>query len=173
MTAQRGRFLPTLLDRLTDEAPESPTEVRRVTVGRGEYYEAVLRDLSWLLNSTRLDALVDLSGLGRVRASTLNYGLAPMSGRRLSELDLPAIAGSIREAILCFEPRIIRDSLSVTPVDDAACGLHNLVVFSIEARLWFEPAPLDLIARTEWDMEAGHVSVLAGHAGAPRKARQV
>lgn len=153
------RFLPTLLDRLTDEAPESRRENRPPGLGRSEYYEAVLRDLAWLLNCTRLDAVVDLAGYDAVRESTLNYGLDAMSGHRLSELDLSGIADSIRAAILRFEPRILRDSLVVTPIRDAASESHNLAVFEIQANLWLEPLPVPLIARTEWDMEAGHATV--------------
>ena len=152
--------MPVLLDRLTDEFPDRRSEVRRLGLGRAEYYNAVVRDISWLLNSTQFESAGSNVLPPRVRDSTINYGLAPISGRRYSELDLPEIADSIKQAIATFEPRILPDTISVTPFHDPISQAHNLAVFEISAKLWFEPAPIDLRVRTELDMEAGHALVV-------------
>ena len=47
------RLQPALLDRLTDDNPESQVEPREMRVmSRNRMREAVLRDLSWLFNTT-------------------------------------------------------------------------------------------------------------------------
>jgi type VI secretion system protein ImpF len=160
MADRKAQFMPVLLDRLTDEFPDRSTEVRKLGISRIDYYNAVIRDLSWLLNSTQFESRGTLTLPPRVRNSTLNYGLAPISGRRYSELDLPEIASSIKHAIATFEPRILAETISVTPFHDPVSHSHNLAVFEISAKLWFEPTPIDLYVRTELDMEAGHAIVV-------------
>ena len=50
----RDRLQPTLLDRLTDLAPLSGVEAEDTRVmTKAQIREAVLRDLSWLLNSVK------------------------------------------------------------------------------------------------------------------------
>lgn len=160
MSGSKALFLPVLLDRLTDEFPDRRSEVRKIGISRAEYYNAVIRDISWLLNSTQLESDVASQLPQRVRDSTLNYGLVPISGRRFSELDLPGIAESIKRAISTFETRVLADTISVTPFYDPVSEAHNLAVFEISAKLWFEPSPIDLRVRTELDMEAGHAVVV-------------
>lgn len=160
MADRKIQFMPVLLDRLTDEFPDHRTEVRKLGISRTDYYNAVIRDLSWLLNSTQFESQDSLTLPPRVRNTTLNYGLAPISGRRYSELDLPDIAKSIQQAIATFEPRILADTISVAPFHDPVSQAHNLAVFEISAKLWFDPAPIDLYVRTELDMEAGHAIVV-------------
>jgi type VI secretion system protein ImpF len=47
----------------------------------------VLRDLAWLFNTTRIDAEVDLSKTPYARASVLNFGLPPLSGKTAASLE--------------------------------------------------------------------------------------
>lgn len=162
MADNKPLYMPVLLDRLTDDAPEVRTEARKLGVSRTEYYNSVVRDLSWLLNSTQFESHDSQCLPPAVRSSTVNFGLEPISGRRYSELDLPAIAESIRWAIMAFEPRILADTITVTPSRDNSADAHNRVVFEISGKLWFDPAPIDLRVRTEFDMEAGH-ALIAGH----------
>ncbi len=50
---------PSLLDRLTDDEPQRQAESPTAQVlGRHALRAAVLRDLAWLMNTTRLAALV-------------------------------------------------------------------------------------------------------------------
>lgn len=160
MVDRKAQFMPVLLDRLTDEFPDRRSEVRKLGISRTDYYNAVIRDLSWLLNSTQFESQDSLTLPPRVRNSTLNFGMAPISGRRFSELDLPEIAKTIKHAIATFEPRILAETISVSPYHDAVSHAHNLAVFEISGKLWFEPAPIDLYVRTELDMEAGHAIVV-------------
>ena len=51
---------PALLDRLTDEEPDKKLEPRQQRViSKRRMREAVLRDLAWLFNTTRLDPDMD------------------------------------------------------------------------------------------------------------------
>ena len=43
--------------------------------------QAVLRDLAWLFNATRLEAVADLANAPYVRRSVLNFGLPALSGQ--------------------------------------------------------------------------------------------
>ena len=49
--SNRDRIIPSLLDRLTDEGPGAPG--RGVSVTVSELRRSVLRDLTWLFNTTR------------------------------------------------------------------------------------------------------------------------
>ena len=160
MAIGKTLFLPVLLDRLTDDAPDQKLEAKKIGVNRTEYYNAVIRDISWLLNTTQLESISAIPLPARVKASTLNYGLVPISGCRFSELNLTQVASDIKRAIATFETRILPETISVTPYYDSVSEAHNLAVFEITAKLWFEPSPIDLRVRTELDMEAGHTMVV-------------
>ena len=58
----QDRLQPALLDRLTDDEPDKKLEPREHRVlSKSRLRQAVLRDLAWLFNATRLEADVDLA----------------------------------------------------------------------------------------------------------------
>ena len=67
----------------------------------------MLRDLSWLFNSTNLASTVDLTAHPLAAQSTLNYGLTALAGNPVASLDLHEVERILKEAILRFEPRIL------------------------------------------------------------------
>ena len=71
----RDRLQPALLDRLTDLAPQSQVEADDARVmNKSQIRDAVLRDLSWLLNSVQpLGA--EATPFPYAVDSVLNYGL--------------------------------------------------------------------------------------------------
>lgn len=159
----RDRLQPALLDRLTDDdrASSQDADERRV-LNKTQLRQAVLRDLSWLLN-----AVQPLGSQGAdapyAAESVLNYGLPPMSGQLASKVDVNDIEASIRQAILRFEPRILEHSLSVHAIDAGAMlEAHNIIEFEIRGFLWAQPIPLELLLRTQLDLEAGQVMVREG-----------
>lgn len=162
-TDLRDRLQPALLDRLTDEHPEvrQDADDKRV-LNKNQLRQAVLRDLSWLLNAVQ--------PLGKQGAdapyaaeSVLNYGLPPLSGQLASKVDVPSVEQALREAILRYEPRILEHSLSVKAVDGGAMlDAHNIIEFEIRGFLWAQPIPLELLLRTQLDLEAGQVKVRDG-----------
>ncbi len=155
------RLQPALLDRLTDEEPENRHETREQRVmSKNRLRQAVLRDLAWLLNATRLEANEPLTRLPHVRHSVVNFGMPPLSGRALSSLDLQDLERSIRQSIEDFEPRVLRETLQVRAlVDNTDLNRHNVIGIEIRGQLWAEPVPLELLVRTEIDLETGQVEL--------------
>jgi type VI secretion system protein ImpF len=156
----RDRLQPALLDRLTDTAPEerSEPEDRRV-MNKGQLRAAVLRDLAWLFNATQgqpkwADDHPELA------KSVLNFGLPPLSGQRVSKLDVSQLERMIRRAIVDFEPRILPQTLHVRAIEtDSVLEMHNRIDFEIRGHLWAQPVPLEILLRTKLDLEAGQVEV--------------
>ena len=173
MATLRDRLQPALLDRLTDLAPLSSVEADDVRVmSKSQIREAVLRDLSWLLNA--------VSPMGRqadahaqVAESVLNYGLPPMSGQMASRIDVSLLERTIKQAILRFEPRVMSDTLEVRALDaSSVLDTHNVIEFEIRGFMWAQPVPLELLLRTQVDLEAGQVEVREASSTAPRARRE-
>jgi type VI secretion system protein ImpF len=154
------RLQPALLDRLTDEEPTLTREPpdRRV-MSKSRLRQAVLRDLAWLFNSTK-PAVDDLLQSPHVQRSVLNFGLPALSGRAASSLDVTELERTIRQAILDFEPRILPGSLEVKALAlENALDHHNVIGVQIRGELWAQPVPLELLVRTEIDLETGRVEI--------------
>ena len=155
------RLQPALLDRLTDERPDRRTETASARVIDAQRLRrAVLRDLSWLFNTTRL-AGDDLAALNDdARRSVVNFGLPPFAGELASTLDITELESAIRQSIVDFEPRIDPESLAVTAItQQVAIDHHNVVSVEIRGRLWAQPVPLELLLRTDLDLETGEVRI--------------
>ena len=155
------RLQPALLDRLTDDDPtktQEPPELR--VMSKRRLREAVLRDLAWLFNATKPTAALDVEEIPHVRRSVLNYGLPALSGRTASSLDIIQLERAVRQAILDFEPRILPDTLEVRALAiQSALDHHNVVGVEIAGQLWAQPVPLELLVRTEIDLETGKVEI--------------
>jgi type VI secretion system protein ImpF len=122
--------------------------------------QAVLRDLAWLFNATRLESTVDLTALSYVRRSVVNFGLPALSGLTASTLEVPDLERAVRQAIIDFEPRILPGTLQVRAVVElSALDHHNVVGIEIHGQLWAQPVPLELLLRTEIDLETGRVEI--------------
>jgi type VI secretion system protein ImpF len=157
----QDRLQPALLDRLTDEQPDQKLEPREQrTLSKTRLRQAVLRDLAWLFNTVKLEASEDLAGLPHVRRSVVNFGMTALSGSTASTLDAISLTSAIKQAILDFEPRIVPASLQVKTVIDAGqLDHHNIVGVEIQGHLWAQPVPLELLVRTEIDLETGRVEI--------------
>jgi type VI secretion system protein ImpF len=155
------RLQPALLDRLTDDEPGTRHEPREQRVmSKSRLRQAVLRDLAWLFNATRFETAGQLARMPQVRRSVVNYGLPTLSGRALSSLDLVELERAIRQSILDFEPRVLPETLQVTAlVETGDMDRHNVVGAEIRGQLWAQPMPLELLVRTEIDLETGKVEI--------------
>lgn len=152
---------PSLLDRLTDDEPGKLQESRHERVlSPSQLRESVRRDLGWLLNTTNLVSIQpDIERHPAVVRSTLNYGLPDLSGKTASSVDPAELARMLREAIVTFEPRLIRESVRITPATRPDEMSHNAMTFTIEATLWAQPLPLRLFFRTAVDLDTGKVDI--------------
>ena len=158
----RDRLQPALLDRLTDDEPDKRTEARESRVmTRQRLRQAVLRDLAWLFNTTRLECGSSLAALPYAQRSVINFGLPALSGRTATTLDVTELARAIKQAILDFEPRILPATLDVRTLMDEAGMLdhHNVIGVEIQGQLWAHPVPIELLVRTEIDLETGRVEI--------------
>jgi type VI secretion system protein ImpF len=127
---------------------------------KSQLRQAVLRDLAWLFNTTRLESGEDLSSTPLVQKSILNFGLPALAGETAASLDPTDLERAVREAILAYEPRILPASLRVrTIVTETQLDQHNVISVQIEGFLWAQPVPLELLLRTEVDLETGRVEI--------------
>jgi type VI secretion system protein ImpF len=155
------RLQPALLDRLTDDAPERTLEPREQRVlSKSRLRQAVLRDLAWLFNATCAEVGTDFTDAPHARRSVINFGLPSMSGRTMSTFDATDLERAVRQAILDFEPRILPEGLEVRAVGEPGhLEHHNVIGVEIRGHLWAQPVPLELLIRTEIDLETGQVQV--------------
>jgi type VI secretion system protein ImpF len=157
----KDRLQPALLDRLTDDQPDhkqEPRENRAIT--RSRLRQAVIRDLTWLFNATQLGDGADFAGFPEAQRSVLNYGLPALSGETASSLDILDLERSVKQAILDFEPRIFPATLEVQAIaSESAMDHHNVVSVEIRGSLWAYPTPLEMLLRTDVDLETGTVEI--------------
>jgi type VI secretion system protein ImpF len=156
----QDRLQPALLDRLTDDQPQSKVESRDLRVmSMRRLREYVLRDLAWLLNTTPLSQTEDLSEFPLARESVIDYGMRDLAGVTLSGIDPHDLERTIRDAILRFEPRIEKKSIRVTAVMPDDPQHRNALAFEIEGDLWGQPLPTRLYLKSEIDLEDGRMTV--------------
>ena len=168
----RNRLQPALLDRLTDEAPaeRSESDDHRV-MSKAQLRQAVLRDLSALFNAVQPlgSSIAELHPL--LTGSVLNYGLPALAGQLASKLDVQGLERLIHQAIVRFEPRILAETLQVRALAaTSVLDTHNVIEFEIRGHLWSQPVPLEILLRTQLDLEAGQVEVRDAAGVVPSKA---
>lgn len=121
------RLQPSLLDRLTDFEPDARHEPReRRVLSQRALRDSVQRDIGWLLNASGLDAVQDVAGYPHVATSVLNYGLPDLAGRHVAGLTKAALERRIREALWAFEPRLMRDTVRVTALEDTRAPVTSM-----------------------------------------------
>lgn len=157
----REQLQPSLFDRLIDDDPDNPNESReqRVLTMR-RLRECVRRDLAWLFNTTHLEAIQSLDDYPQVAASVLNYGTPELSGRALANVEQLVLERVLKQTIINFEPRILRQTLQVRAYVDTETMNRDAVSFEIDGQLWSEPVPQQLFLKTEVDLEAGDVRIV-------------
>jgi len=155
------RLLPALLDRLSDDDPEHKGDVSDPrTMSKSQFRRCVLRDIGWLMNASNAESETDFASFPEARLSVVNFGLPALSGKRVSDMDWPVLEQNMRRAIIAFEPRILPDTLEVhARTLQEGLEHHNQVFFEIRGQLWCEPYPLELLLRSQLDLESGQVLV--------------
>ena len=155
------RLQPALLDRLTDDEPDKKLEPREQRVlSKSRLRQAVLRDLTWLFNATKMESNAAMAKWPHARRSVINFGLPALSGQTASRIEIQDLERDIRQAILDFEPRILPESLDVKAlVELSSLDHHNVIGIQIHGHLWAQPVPIELLIRTEIDLETGKVQI--------------
>ena len=156
----QDRLQPALLDRLTDDEPDQKVEAReKRVISMRRLRECVLRDLSWLLNTTPLSQTEDLADFPEAQKSVIDYGIVDLAGVMLSGVDPSELERRIKQCILDYEPRILRRTLKVRAVLGADAEHRNSIAFEIEGELWGQPVPTRLYLKSEVDLEDGRMTV--------------
>ena len=141
------RLNPTLFDKLVSRVEMSglrgasdPKEISRTSL---RFYQIpdidrfnesalranVRRELAWLLNTTNLESVTDLTDFPRVKSSVLNFGVEDLAGKAQSQEAIKVRALKILLAIRAFEPRIAPETLCVEPRD--ASERENAVTYVV------------------------------------------
>jgi len=143
-----------LLDRLTDSDPKSPTAEAPLT--RAESVRAlragVRRDLEWLLN-TRRNPDDPGTALSETENSLYNYGLPDFSAYSIASLkDQTKLVRVLTAAVKVFEPRLA--NIRVVPLEINAKGTRTLRI-RIEGLLLMDPAPEHISFDTTLQLTTG------------------
>lgn len=123
----------------------------------------VKRDLEWLFNATQYVPNQELHELPETARSVINFGIPDFSGKTVSGLDMAQLERLLLQAIIDFEPRIIRKTLTVKVIADQNKKEHNVFVFEIEGEICAKPLPLRLHLRTELELESSQVTIYDMH----------
>jgi type VI secretion system protein ImpF len=157
----REHLQPSLLDRLTDNAPDrlqDPPDQQSLTIT--QLRQGVLRDLGWLFATTRLEALESFDLAPEAARSVINYGLPGFTGLTHSGGAAAGLEAAITDAIRVFEPRILPETLKVKLRGLQADNPDGALVFEIHGELWAQPVPLRILLETSIEPETQNVSVV-------------
>ncbi|MFN3973263.1 MAG: type VI secretion system baseplate subunit TssE [Gemmobacter sp.] len=157
--ALKDRLQPSLLDRLTDDAPGDLKETRDSRViDLIRLREIIQRDLAWLLNTYDNSSSFDPVEYPNVARSVLTYGVTEVSGEYSTKERTELIQDSMARAIERFEPRIIAGTLHVV-VREQEAGNKTLVNFDIAGEMWARPLPRELYLRSQVDITTGELTL--------------
>jgi type VI secretion system protein ImpF len=156
--ASRERILPFLMDRLLQDNPNATSEpLSARTWTLRDSHRAVLRDLSALLNTPCRPATDNLAEFPEVSRSVLNYGMPDLCGLTSSGVSGEQFERTLLATIQRFEPRVLRNGLSIRVLDDNQQGHGNSsVILEIKGEVWATPMPDQLYLKTELDLETGN-----------------
>lgn len=160
------KLQPCLLDRLTDDEPGKEQESRSKRVmSMQKYRRAVVRDLTWLLNTHANAIRSGYDEYNEIPSSVLNYGVQSVTGKTSSGLNVDDMRYHLIEALRRFEPRILPHTLSIVMRMDPGEMSYRSLRFEIRGDLWAEPIPETLFIKTELDLETGKSNLGWGSGG--------
>lgn len=161
-----AHLLPTLFDRLSDDAPFRTTEApEEYTMSRQQMRDIVQRDLAYLLNTANIENLIDRGSHPEAAASTINFGIPALAGGYLSEGKWAYVENLIRRAIADFEPRLVPGVLQVTPLMKENTSRHyNVLLFEIRGLIRMDPYPMAFTVQSAVDLETSRMSVVSARA---------
>jgi type VI secretion system protein ImpF len=168
-----AQLLPTLFDRLRNEAPSREIEASsEYAVTPGRMRDIIQRDLAFLLNTTNAEDLIDRARFPDAAASCVNFGVPPLAGSYLSERKWADIERIIRRAISDYEPRLIAETVTVLPLmKEGASQQYNVLLFEIRAMVDLKPYPLELTVQSAVDLETNRMHVTQASHGSTRALR--
>ncbi|MGF6477906.1 type VI secretion system baseplate subunit TssE [Paraburkholderia sp. JPY419] len=155
----RQAYMPSLIDRLLDDAPARRSERPDAYAPNSEGMRRIIqRDLSLLLNTTNLDDEMDIARYPMLAESVVNYGIPALSGSYLASRNWETVEKMVRNAIVRFEPRLIPESLRIRPLNSENPVRYSQLVFEIHGLMRWSPYPLEFRIQSAFDIETNHVT---------------
>ena len=155
-----------MFDRLRDDAPRRKTEAPgEYTVKRQQMREIIQRDLAYLLNTANMEDLIDREKFPEAAASTINFGVPALAGSYLSTHKWEEIEALIRRAVEEFEPRLVPETLVVTPLmKNDGTNHYNVLLFEIRGQIHMDPYPMEFMVQSSVDLETNRMSIVSSSA---------
>ena len=133
-------------------ARKTPDLTSRAPINEAEFRKLVGSDISALMNTINLESAEDLSELGEVRRSIVNFGLRDVARMSIDEDAVYGVAKELETALRGFEPRLVGGSIKIRR-DEKVSPDEMRVRFLITADLRLQPAnvPMEFVAELELD----------------------
>ena len=153
---KKQRNIATIFDRLNEDLNEDALS----GLSNQKLKQFVIRDLLNLLNTSSYYYQKDDAIPNEYSQSVINYGISPILGKRVSEIDWSVIENNIESAIKIFEPRIIKESLEVKCVWQTDIkSKYNQMNIEIKGLIKSTPFPERFVLYTHLDIETGNFKV--------------
>lgn len=153
---RESKNIASLFDRLTEEYHTESLQ----GIDNQKMKHMIIRDLLFLLNTpSYFYAKEDIQKF-EYESSVINFGIEPISGKRVSEIDWAHVERNIQMAISMFEPRILKENLEVKCVfglDSKA--KYNLMNIEIKGYVKTTPFPERFVLHTHLDVETGNFKI--------------
>jgi len=79
-----------------------------------------------------------------------------------SSLSVEEMRYQLMEALRCFEPRILPNTISIKMAVNPEEMSNRSICFEIRGDLWTQPIPESLFIKTEMDLETGECQLNRG-----------
>ena len=156
----RDRLQPFLLDRLTDDQSDQTKESRDKHVFSPRQMKvALLRDMTWLMNTPAPIESDGISEFPNVASSVLNYGIPDLTGLTASGLSGASLEKAILTALQTFEPRLDKKGLGVRLATEEDGTAPNTVSLEIRGEIIANQLIDPLFVKTEVDLETGQFAL--------------
>lgn len=145
-------------------APEDEREIsarrleRRLGADQEVLKQHLARDLSNLMNTIHLEAVLPLEGHPRVRRSVLNHGLPDMSAITAGDVQSRRLQQQLRDSLIDHEPRLVPASVEVR-LRSLQQDARQRVAFDIAAEMNARPVDIPLTFVAEIDVGAGRTDM--------------
>lgn len=132
--------------------------VRRRGLSESQVRDAVLNDIGTIFSTIDLQSAIDIADLDYVSKSVINFGLYDIMHLTSEDAGVAEIEGNIVAAVLSYEPRVRRDSLTVEKseqIDDVGQKIR----LSIYAEVSNRPVNIPVDFTAEVDLSTGAAGI--------------
>ncbi len=157
-TREDTRYWPCLLRRLTDFEPEEKKENFAGAITLKQLKKDIFENITMLLNSRPHPQEKELEKWPELKECVLFYGLSDFCGRTYSQDKNEEIREHILKQLLCFEPRLAPDSVSVV-FQNSPDGTNSILGFQIQGRIEVGELNEELVFISKLDLETGTFSL--------------